>query len=126
MRTLTFRSIVALAAAAITALTLVQPAGAGIEPKAHASATTIQVSGKEFSFKLSAKSIARPGTVTFKFKNVGHMAHDFKINGKTTPLLQPGKTAKLVVTFKKKGNYRYLCTVPGHAAAGMRGVFTVR
>ena len=37
-----------------------------------------------------------------------------------------GKTARLVVTFKKKGKYTYLCTVPGHAAAGMKGVFTVR
>jgi uncharacterized cupredoxin-like copper-binding protein len=60
------------------------------------------------------------------FKNVGHVEHDFKINRKRTPLLQPGKTARLVVTFKKKGKYPYLCTVPGHAAAGMKGVFTVR
>ena len=85
-----------------------------------------QVTGKEFSFKLSTKSIAKPGKVTFSFKNVGHMVHDFTINGKKTPLIQPGKTAKLAVTFKKKGKYRYLCTVPGHAAAGMKGVFTVR
>jgi uncharacterized cupredoxin-like copper-binding protein len=41
-------------------------------------------------------------------------------------LLQPGKRARLFVTFKKKGNYSYLCTVPGHAAAGMKGVFAVR
>jgi uncharacterized cupredoxin-like copper-binding protein len=30
------------------------------------------------------------------------------------------------VSFKKKGKYSYLCTVPGHAAGGMKGVFTVR
>ena len=54
------------------------------------------------------------------------MLHDFKINGKKTPLIQPDKTARLVVTFKKKGRYPYQCTVFGHAAAGMRGVFTVR
>ena len=53
------------------------------------------------------------------------MLHDFKINGKQTPLIQPGKTAKLVVTFKKKGTYPYLRTAPGHAEAGMKGVFTV-
>ena len=35
------------------------------------------------------------------------------------------RTARIVVTFKKKGAYPYLCTVPGHAAAGMKGVFTV-
>ena len=27
---------------------------------------------------------------------------------------------------QEEGKYRYLCTVPGHAAAGMKGVFTVR
>jgi uncharacterized cupredoxin-like copper-binding protein len=30
------------------------------------------------------------------------------------------------VTFAKKGRYPYSCTVPGHAAAGMKGTFTVR
>ena len=54
------------------------------------------------------------------------MLHNFRIIGKQTRLIQPGKTAKLAVRFRKKGRYRYLCTVPGHAAAGMRGVFTVR
>jgi outer membrane protein assembly factor BamB/plastocyanin len=87
--------------------------------------TTVQVQGGEFFFRLSSKSLAKPGKVTFVFKNVGHVAHDFKINGKVTPLVQPGATAKLVVTFSKKGAYPYLCTVEGHAAAGMKGVLTV-
>ena len=91
-----------------------------------AAVAAVQVKGGEFFFRLSTKSTAKPGKVTFVFKNVGHVAHDFKINGKQTALLQPGKTAKLVVTFKKKGKYSYLCTVPGHAEAGMKGVFTVR
>ena len=126
MRKLATRSVVTLAAVAITALSLVQFASAGTNPQASASATSINVSGKEFSFKLSSKSIARPGTVTFSFKNAGHMLHDFKIAGKKTPLIKPGKTAKLTVSFKKKGKYAYLCTVPGHAQAGMKGTFTVR
>jgi uncharacterized cupredoxin-like copper-binding protein len=126
MRQLTIRSMLTLAAVAIMALAVVQFASARTGPQAHASATTISVSGKEFSFKLSSKSIARPGKVTFNFKNVGHILHDFSINGKKTPMIKPGKTAKLAVTFKKKGKYAYRCTVPGHAAAGMRGVFTVR
>ena len=98
--------------------------------KAGASArlqgTAVQVKGGEFFFKLSTKSTATPRNVTFVFKNVGHVVHDFKINGKHTPLIQPGTTARLVVTFTKKGKYPYLCTVPGHAAAGMKGIFTVR
>jgi uncharacterized cupredoxin-like copper-binding protein len=126
MRKLTVQSLSAVAVVAIAALGLVQFASARTESQAVASATTIQVSGKEYSFKLSAKSIARPGTVTFNFKNAGHLRHDFSINGKGTPMIKPGKTARVTVRFKKKGNYRYLCTVPGHAALGMKGVFTVR
>jgi len=93
---------------------------------ARTEATTVQVKGGEFFFRLSTKSAAKPGKVTFVFKNIGHVQHDFRIAGKQTPLLQPGKTAKLIVTFKKKGKYPYLCTVPGHAEAGMKGTFTVR
>ena len=94
--------------------------------ESSAKGTTVQVKGGEFFFRLSTKSAVKPGKVTFVFKNIGRVLHDFKINGKQTPLIQPGKTAKLVVTFKNKDTYPYLCTVPGHAEAGMKGVFTVR
>jgi uncharacterized cupredoxin-like copper-binding protein len=115
-----------LAAVMIAAAVVVPLASADSKHQMRAEATTIQVQGGEFFFKLSAKSIAKPGAVTFVFKNVGSVSHDFKINGKQTPLIGPGKTAKLTVTFKKKGTFPYLCTVPGHAEAGMKGVFTVK
>jgi uncharacterized cupredoxin-like copper-binding protein len=53
------------------------------------------------------------------------LSHDFKIAGKKTALLKHGQTAKLTVTLKA-GKYPYSCTVPGHAAAGMKGVFTAK
>jgi uncharacterized cupredoxin-like copper-binding protein len=126
MRNPIISSLSALVVIAIASLALVQLASARGERPTAAAATTVQVKGGEFFFKLSTKSIARPGKVTFVFKNVGHVLHDFSIRGKKTPLIQPGKTAKLVVTFTKKGKNAYLCTVPGHAQAGMKGVFTVR
>jgi uncharacterized cupredoxin-like copper-binding protein len=109
-----------LAAALVAALTLSAVAGA------HTASTTMTVKGGEFFFRLTSKTLSKPGKVTFVFKNIGHVGHDFSITGKKTPIIQPGKTARLIVTFKKKGSYPYRCTVPGHAAAGMRGVFTVR
>jgi uncharacterized cupredoxin-like copper-binding protein len=124
MRTLTTRPVMALAAVAVVSLALVQLASARTEPRARASAATDSVSAKEYSFKLSAK-IRKPGKVTFKVRNVGHLVHNFHIRGKGTPDLQPGKSATLAVRFTK-GTYRYLCTEPGHAALGMKGVFTVR
>ena len=110
----------------VLALLAFTPAAASVASGSHARATRDSVGAKEFAFKLSTRSIARPGNVAFTVKNRGSIEHNFKINGKSTPDLQPGKTAHLSVTFKKKGRYRYLCTEPGHAAAGMRGVFTVR
>lgn len=91
-----------------------------------AKTVTIKVTATDFKFKLSKASVPTGTTVVFKVTNKGKIPHDFKINGKKTPLIQPGKTAKLVVSFKKKGTYPYLCTVPGHAEAGMKGVFKVR
>ena len=63
--------------------------------------------------------------VTFKVTNKGALPHDFKINGHKTKLLSPGQSQTLRITFKKKGSYPYLCTVTGHAAAGMKGIFKI-
>jgi nitrite reductase (NO-forming) len=64
--------------------------------------------------------------VTFKIKNAGHLQHDFKINGKKSKLLNPGASTTLKVSFSKAGKFSYLCTVPGHAQAGMKGKLTVK
>jgi len=98
---------------------------AGAATQRATATTTVQVKAGEFYFKFSKSSLAKPGSVSFVVKNVGHLAHDFKIAGKKTPLIQPGKSATLSVTFTKTGSYKYLCTVPGHAASGMRGTFVV-
>ena len=124
MRKLITHTVPALAAVALVALSGVQLASARTDRPA--ATKTVQVKGGEFFFRLSTKSIRKPERVTFVFHNIGHVQHDFRIDGRQTPLTRPGKTAKLVVTFKKKGKYPYKCTVPGHAEAGMRGAFTVR
>jgi uncharacterized cupredoxin-like copper-binding protein len=109
--------VAVVAVAAVSVLTVVAYAGSS-----HATAATITVKATEFKFTLSKKS-ALHGKVTFKVTNRGHIQHDFKINGKKTKLLGPGKSATLIVTLKKGKKYQYICTVPGHAAAGMKGTF---
>jgi len=91
---------------------------------ARPAAATVTVTAKEFKFTLSSKSVPK-GAVTFAVVNKGKLAHDFKINGKKTALIAPGKKATLKVTFAKAGSYPYLCTVAGHASFGMKGVLKV-
>jgi uncharacterized cupredoxin-like copper-binding protein len=112
--------------AACAAAVLVPGAGAAVAAQSHpvAKQATITVTATEFKFKLS-KTSAPKGSVTFKVVNKGKIPHDFKINGKKTPLLAAGKSATLTVKFAKAGKFPYLCTVPGHAASGMKGSFTV-
>jgi uncharacterized cupredoxin-like copper-binding protein len=85
---------------------------------------SVNVTATEFKFVLSKKS-AKRGIVVFHVKNAGKLGHDFQINGRKTPVIAPGKSNTLRVTFLRKGHYTYKCTVPGHAAAGMVGVFTI-
>jgi len=94
-------------------------------PQAAKATTKITVSASEFKFGFSKRSIPATGTVIFTVVNKGKITHDFKINGKKTPNLAPGKSAKLTVKFTKKGHFAYSCTIPGHAAAGMKGTFSV-
>jgi uncharacterized cupredoxin-like copper-binding protein len=85
---------------------------------------TVKVSAREFKFTLSTKS-AKRGIVVFKVTNIGALQHDFEINGRKTKLLSHGESDTLRVTFLRKGTYPYKCTQPGHAAQGMKGVFTI-
>jgi uncharacterized cupredoxin-like copper-binding protein len=91
---------------------------------AHAASTTVSVTAVEFKFTLSTKSV-KHGTVTFKVTNKGKIAHDFMIKGKKTALIQAGKSVTLTVSFPSAGTFAYKCTVPGHAALGMKGTLKV-
>ena len=73
---------------------------------------------------LSTKTATR-GVVIFRIKNVGKLGHDFSINGRKTRVISAGKSTTLRVVFLRKGAYPYKCTVPGHAQAGMKGIFTI-
>ena len=122
----TFRKGSVLAALAVI-ISLVA-AVAAFGSSGGATATTVAVTaGKpsEFKFTLSKKTIVK-GATTFKVTNKGTLSHSFKIAGKKTVTLKPGKAATLKVTFSKAGKFAYLCTVSGHAAAGMKGTLTVK
>jgi uncharacterized cupredoxin-like copper-binding protein len=74
-------------------------AGPSMASRSHSAGAAVTVTATEFHFKLSKTSVPH-GSVTFTVKNAGTIAHDFKIGGKKTPLIKPGKSAKLTVTLK--------------------------
>ena len=117
-------SLIAVLAAAVALVAAVSAFGGSDA----ATATTVNVTaGKpsEFHFVLSKKTIVK-GVTTFKVTNKGTIDHNFKIAGKKTTMIKAGKTVTLKVTFKKAGKFPFLCTLPSHAAAGMKGTLTVK
>jgi uncharacterized cupredoxin-like copper-binding protein len=115
---------IVLAAAGFAAATLTPSSVPAADAAQRRSATTVTVTATEFKFKLSKREVP-VGVVVFHVVNRGRIEHNFKIAGKKTPLIKPGKSATLRIVFKKKGRYAYLCTVSGHAALGMKGVLAV-
>jgi uncharacterized cupredoxin-like copper-binding protein len=114
------RITLALGVALAALVVAVAPAAARSDA---AAVTTVTVKMTEFKFVLSTKTV-RHGKITFKLVNKGTIAHDFAIAGKKSKLIGKGKTGFLTVTLRA-GKLAYKCTVPGHAAAGMKGVLKV-
>jgi hypothetical protein len=106
----------------LTTLALAGAAVAGVVAQAGPSGSTIRVTEREFRIVLSA-SHTTAGRVRLEIKNAGAYPHSLAIKGAgvntKTKLIQPGRTAVLLVTLQR-GVYSLWCPVPGHAAQGMK------
>ena len=90
----------------------------------------------EFHFIVAPSAVKR-GIIVFKITNKGKLPHDFKLcsrassslanscNGRSSGQISPGQSKTLRASVLLKGTYEYLCTVPGHAAGGMKGLIKV-
>jgi plastocyanin len=103
-------------------------------PKPKASATgpggTLQLAASETDLAFDKTSLtSKPGKVTIDFDNPAALEHNVAIeqNGKeiaVSETLAEGKTS--VSADLAPGTYTYLCTIPGHAEAGMEGTLVVK
>jgi uncharacterized cupredoxin-like copper-binding protein len=89
---------------------------------APAAPKSVPVTEIEFKIELPSTTLS-PGTYAFDLTNKGQVGHDLVFNGpgvdnEKTPVIDPGKTAKLTVDLES-GTYDVYCSVPGHKQAGM-------
>jgi len=102
------------------------------KPKASASGPggTLRLAASETDLAFDKTSLtSKPGKVTIDFDNPAALEHNVAIeqNGKQIAIsetLAKGKTS--VSANLAPGTYTYLCTIPGHAEAGMEGTLTVK
>jgi mono/diheme cytochrome c family protein len=85
-------------------------------------AVTIHVTIRDTGFSLSKKT-APVGAVVFAVKNAGKLSHSFAIDSRKTPVLKPGRSATLRVSFKKRGAFPYRSTVTGQTK--LKGTVTI-
>ena len=107
------------------------PAG---QPKAKGPGGTLDIAASPSQLAFNTKALSsKPGKVTVNFNNPAPIQHDVAIEqGKTisgailgkTNLISQSKTS--VSVDLAPGTYTFLCTVPGHAQAGMQGTLTVK
>lgn len=71
--------------------------------------------------------------LTLRLTNRGLERHDLNFPSLHMPglagvesILEPGETRTITLRFDEPGVHTFICTLPGHAAAGMTGVVVVR
>lgn len=90
------------------------------------AAPTIEVEAIEFAFSPHRIVIESGETTNLTLVNKGNLAHDLSLPELGLQLVaQPGQTSTTMLPAVERGEYRMLCTVPGHARAGMVGSVVV-
>jgi plastocyanin len=108
--------------------------GGGPKKKAGAAAGgpggTLKLAADPTQIAFDTKQLtSKPGKVTIDFENPAPLEHDVAIEqgGKVIAVSQRISEGKTSVSANlAPGTYTFLCTVPGHAEAGMEGTLTVK
>jgi plastocyanin len=82
------------------------------------------ISMTEYAFDPADFTVTRGGTITVT--NDGQLPHNYTVMARTTGDVAPGSSGELELGDTASGEYKVICTIPGHAEQGMRGTLTVR
>ncbi len=103
-----------------------QRSGQGEAPDAVADAEELIVEVTEMAFEPAVLEVTAGEAVNLTVTNVGQAFHDLTIDELDLQIgVEPGQTLTAGLDVAEPGEYRYHCSVPGHASAGMEGILTV-
>jgi len=86
---------------------------------------SLEVTAVDLGFKPATLSVDKVGDYEVKLVNTGSILHDITFPDGTTIVAKAGETAAAVVTVPAEG-LSFICSIPGHADAGMRGTISVK
>jgi Cu+-exporting ATPase len=92
-----------------------------------AGAARIAVAAGNVRFEPADVHVRSGGFVVIRFTNDDPIFHDWNVEGlaNVDAGARPGQTQQIRVRLDRPGTYRIVCTVEGHAAAGMVGTLVV-
>jgi nitrite reductase (NO-forming) len=97
-----------------------QTPAASTSAAAPAQGGSITIKAFDLGFDPSMVKVPSAGAYQVTFQNTGAIAHDLTFDDGTKIAADPGQTATGTVTVPD-GGLGFICSVPGHSAAGMTG-----
>jgi nitrite reductase (NO-forming) len=88
--------------------------------------TTVSLTASEFKFSPTSIQVPVGQKVSISLDNKGAVEHDVTVPAAGFSLLaRAGQSATGEFTFDKPGVFDFICSIPGHKDAGMKGTLTV-
>jgi nitrite reductase (NO-forming) len=86
---------------------------------------TLDVTAVDLGFQPADLTVDAPGTYAVSLKNTGTIIHNITFADGTAISAEAGQTATGTVAVPAEG-LAFVCSIPGHADAGMKGTVTVK
>ena len=102
------------------------PKPAAVSSVSTSLATSVSITASEFKFSPNIIQVPVGQKISLTLNNSGSVEHDLTIPGAGFSLpARAGQSATGEFTFDKPGVFEFICSIPGHKDAGMKGTLTV-
>jgi Cu+-exporting ATPase len=121
VRDASFLAVIALLATAVVGGVL------AVDRAITAGATSVAITARDVAFTPDRLEVPAGGFVVVSLTNEDPVFHDWEVEGLANVDVgaRPGQTATIRFRIDEPGDYRFICTVPGHVEAGMAGTLAV-